>query len=116
VRAASKRLARELFLQMMIYQQRLESKQNVLQRFVDIGTDLFVISTVCSYAASLEKGKSAQYDGSAIELADLFSRQARTRIMRNFKDAWRNHDKLLNHVAKQVLAGKFEWLENEIIK
>lgn len=116
VRAASKRLARELFLQMMIYQQRLESKQNVLQRFVDIGTDLFVISTVCSYAASLEKGKSAQYGGSAIELADLFSRQARTRIMRNFKDAWCNHDKMSNHVAKQVLAGKFEWLENEIIK
>lgn len=115
-KAASKRLARELFLKMMIYQQRLEAKQNILARFVDISTDLFVISAACSYAASLSKEKTLQYNGSPIELADLFSQAASARIRRNFSDIRSNQDKALTSAAKKVLAGQFEWLENEIIK
>ncbi len=116
VQSATKRLARELFLNMVIYQQRLESKQNILGRFVDIGTDLFVMSCVCSYAASPAKQKDAQQDASPIELADFFCRQARTRISRNFKDVWHNEDKIITAIAKKVLAGGYEWLENEIIR
>ena len=103
---------------MLIYQQRLESKQNILNRFVDIGTDLFVVSCVCSYAASLTKQKtsSPEFDKSAIELAELFCRQAKTRILRNFKDTCCNQDKLQNQIAKKVLNSEYEWLENEIIK
>ena len=108
VKAAAKRLARELFLNMAIHQQRLESKQNILARFVDIGTDLFVISAACSYAAGLNK--------EAVELADLFCLEAKARINRNFKDACCNHDKMLNQVARKFMAGHYEWLENEIIR
>lgn len=115
-RKTTKRLARELFLNMLIYQQRLEAKQNILARFVDIGTDLFVIPTVCSYAAGLLKQKDAQYGQSPVELADLFCRQARTRISRNFKDVRHNEDKIITAIAKKVLAGGYEWLENEIIR
>lgn len=106
VQQTTKRLARTIFLKMLIYQQRLESKQNILSRFVDIGTDLFVMSAVCAYAES----------ESAIELADLFCREARTRTFRNFQDIQCNQDKLSRKIAKKVLAGEYEWLENEIIR
>ena len=115
-KASAKRLARIMFLKMLIYQQRLESKQNVLGRFVDIGTDLFVMSSVCSYAASLSREKEKSNDGSPIELADLFCREARTRIARNFRDLRCNQDKILGAISKKLLAGEYGWLENEIIK
>ena len=53
VQEASKKLARETFHEMTKYQQKLESKQSILNRIVDIGTELFAISAVCSYAAML---------------------------------------------------------------
>jgi len=130
VQRASKRLAKEIFLNMLIYQQRLEAKQNILARFVDIGTDLFVISCACSYAASLATAqkrapvcpirpgeqKNIQPDASPIELADLFCCQAKTRITRNFQDVRHNDDKMLTAIAKKFLSGNYAWLENEIIR
>lgn len=116
VQVTTKRLARAIFLNMLIYQQRLESKQNILARFVDIGCDLFVISSICSYASSLINQKDSQYGASPVELADLFCHQARTRIARNFQDVCCNQDKMIVRVAKGILSDKYEWLENEIIK
>lgn len=116
VKGASKRLARVMFLNMLIYQQRLESKQNLLARFVDIGTDLFVMSSVCSYTAGLSGQKGVSADGSPSGLADLFCEQARQRVAKNFKDICCNQDKKADKLAKKVLAGSYEWLENEIIK
>ena len=101
---------------MLIYQQRLEAKQNILARFVDIGTDLFVISCVCSYALSLAKQKEIPSSASPIELADLFCRQAKPRITLNFQDVRRNDDKMVTAIAKKFLNGSYEWLENEIIR
>ena len=115
-RQTTKRLARTIFLNMLIHQQRLESKQNLLNRFVDIGMDLFVMSAICSYAVLLSKDKDKQESGSPLELADLFCRQARERIASNFKDISGNYDQPALKIAKKVLSGGFEWLENEIIK
>ncbi len=116
VRSASKRLAREMFMKMTIYQQRLESKQNLLARFVDIGTDLFVMASVCSYAASIARQKVKDEGASPIELADLFCCQARARIAGQFRGVWNNNDKKADRVAKDILSDKYEWMENEIIK
>jgi len=116
VQHTSKRLAREMFMKMVIYQQRLESKQSLLSRFVDIGTDLFVMAAVCSYAASSVRQRPAEKDASPIELADLFCIQAETRIARQFRDVWHNHDKKTYKIAKNILSDKYEWMENEIIK
>ncbi|MBI5124105.1 MAG: hypothetical protein HZA72_01645 [Candidatus Omnitrophica bacterium] len=113
VQAAAKRLARDLFHRMAFYQQKLVQKQNTLNRYVDIGADLFAVSCVSSYAASLHgKGEAKE----VLELADLFCHQARVRISRNFKDASRNDDALSYFVAKRLLAGDYEWLENDIVK
>ena len=116
VRSASKRLAKVIFINMMIHQQRLESRQNILNRFVDIGTDLFAMSASCSYAATLAKQKGLPTDTSAIELADLFCLQAKTRIARNFQDLRSNNDKTTRAVGKKFMAGGYEWMENGIIK
>lgn len=115
VQQASKRLARTMFLKMLIHQQGLESRQNILARFVDIGTDLFVISCVCSYAVSLSKKEQPQ-GSSSLELADLFCLQAKVRIGRTFDEIRRNQDKASRRVAENFLAGGYAWLENEIIK
>jgi len=72
------------------------------------GTDLFVMSAVCSYAA----GK----DASAVDLADLFCQQARARIAKQFRDIRVNPDKAASAIAKKILGGEYEWIENEIIK
>lgn len=114
IRAMAKRLARDIFHNMVVYQKKLVSKQNILSRFVDIGMDLFAMSCAVSYADSL--GKEGTDKNNALELADLFCRQAEVRIRNKFKSIYRNHDKLSKAIAKSVLAGEFEWLENDIIK
>jgi hypothetical protein len=112
VEAASRKLARETFHEMAKYQQKLESKQSILNRIVDIGTELFAISAVCSYASMLAK------DGqpNAIDLADSFCCDARKRIEVAFKESANNTDRQNLKIAKKILAREFEWMENQIIK
>lgn len=108
---ASKRLARAIFHMMMLYQQKLEAKQSLLNRAVDIGSDLFAISAVCSYADSLIKdGKE-----NALDLADLFCRDAAERIEAVFREGGHNHDRNKTRLARKVLANDFRWLENDIM-
>ena len=112
VQKASKKLARETFHEMMKYQQKLESKQSILNRVVDVGTELFAISAACSYAAMLVKDGQAN----AVDLADAFCNDARKRIEVSFKESANNTDRQNLKVAKKILAKEFEWMENQIIK
>jgi hypothetical protein len=112
VQEASKKLARETFHEMAKYQQKLESKQSILNRVVDIGTELFAVSAVCSYASMLLK------DGhpNAVDLADSFCNDARKRIEVSFKETSNNTDRQNLKIAQKILAREFEWMENQIIK
>ncbi|MFH1996534.1 MAG: acyl-CoA dehydrogenase family protein [Candidatus Omnitrophota bacterium] len=113
VSASSKRLARAVFHKMALYQKKLVNKQNILNRFIDIGVDLFAMSCACSYAEKLlAKGEKS---ANSVELADLFCRIATERIQNNFRKNCRNYDKQSNTTAKKLLAGEFDWLENDII-
>ncbi|MFQ5952988.1 MAG: acyl-CoA dehydrogenase family protein, partial [Candidatus Omnitrophota bacterium] len=114
IRRASRRLARGVFHKMMCHQKKLVSKQNILNRFVDISLDIFAMSAACSYADSLfKKGEKKE---NSLDLADLFCRRAENRIKKNFSDVRHNDDKLSDSIAKKLLAAKYEWLENDIIK
>ena len=113
-RKMSKRLARFVIHQMMRYQKKLESKQTVLNRVVDIGTDLFAIASTCSYADHLARKGPDQ--ANAVELADLFCCDARARIDAIFRDARGNHDRKKLAVSKKLLSQHYEWLENGILK
>jgi alkylation response protein AidB-like acyl-CoA dehydrogenase len=112
VKETSKRLARYVFHQMVKYQQKLESKQRILNRVVDIGTDLFAISATCAYATHLSKKGQAN----SVELADAFAAEARLRIETAFRQGALNHGSKDLKIAKKILAREFEWMENEIIK
>jgi alkylation response protein AidB-like acyl-CoA dehydrogenase len=108
----SRHLSRSIFHAMMRYQAKLERKQMVLFRIVDIGTDLFAMAATISYATMLaNKGNK-----NALELADLFCREARTRIDQNFRTLFANHDDLAYKVVQKIMKGEYEWLEGELVQ
>lgn len=110
----SRRLARNMFHAMMIHQAKLERRQNVLARLVDIGADIFAMTCAIAHASHLAKTGGAA--GNSVELCDLFCRQARTRIDRALEDAlWNDDDKVYN-VGRGIFDGKFQWIENGIVK
>ncbi len=109
----SHKLARMLFYYMARYQKKLEKRQQILGRLVDIGTDLFVMSATCSYALSLAKERPE--DKTPIELAKHFCLLAQRRIKEKFTALDDNDDKQNNSLAKEVLEGDFKWLEEGVI-
>jgi len=114
VEKTSHRLARGLFHAMAIHQQGLEKRQQILARFVNIGTDLFAMAATCSQAASrVAKNPS---DTSALELADLFCREARLRVEREFKAQRHNDDRLIYKIGRNMLDERYKWLEEGIVR
>jgi alkylation response protein AidB-like acyl-CoA dehydrogenase len=105
----SRRLARGLFHAMVRFGPRLEKRQSVLFRLVDIGAELFAMAATCSRAKMLrsdpEAGQGAQ------TLADLFCRQARRRVEDAFDSLFDNDDVRTYRAAQGVLEGKHTWLE-----
>jgi hypothetical protein len=110
----SRRLARNLFHAMMVYGARLEKKQALLFRGVEIGADLFAMTAAVSRAHSMKRA-SAEGGSQAVELADLFCRNIRRRIGINFKAVWGNDDDRKYRVSRHVLDGEHRFLERGII-
>ncbi|MEO8336601.1 MAG: acyl-CoA dehydrogenase, partial [bacterium] len=108
---ATRHLGRTLFHAMARFGPKLERRQMVLFRAVDIGADLFAMTATCVRARMLEK----QGNKEAVELADLFCREARQRIAANFKRFYGRNDRRIYKVAGRVLAGEHAWLEQGII-
>ena len=112
VERTSRRLSRSIFHAMMRYQAKLERKQMVLFRIVDIGTDLFAMSATISYAAMLAK-KGQQ---NALDLADVFCHEARKRIDQTFAVLFDNYDEKEYRVVQNLMKGEFEWLEGRLVQ
>lgn len=110
----SKKMSRVLFHKMAIYQKKMAEKQLLINRFVQIGTELFIMSAACSYAHSLQSSGSEEGAG-APDLADYYCREARRRIDQHFRDIGSNNDKATLKLNKQFMKGEFEWMEDEII-
>jgi hypothetical protein len=95
---------------MVRYGPKLERKQAVLFRAVDIGAELFAISAACSRAMMLaERGQKE-----AIALADTFCREARLRINDLFENFYGPNDDNMYRLAMSVLKGEHAWLESGI--
>jgi alkylation response protein AidB-like acyl-CoA dehydrogenase len=107
---ATNRLGRTLFHAMVRYGPRLERRQMVLFRAVDIGADLYAIAAACVRAEMLARRGQPQ----AVRLADAFCREARLRIRRNFAELFGPNDTVLYRVAQEVLRGEHAWLEEGI--
>ncbi|MDP9791585.1 alkylation response protein AidB-like acyl-CoA dehydrogenase [Catenuloplanes nepalensis] len=110
VERCSRKLARSTFWAMGRWQGKLERKQAFLARIVDIGAELFAISAACVRARA-----EAAAHPEVIELADLFSRQARLRADALFATLWENTDSVDNAAARRILAGRYAFLERGIV-
>jgi alkylation response protein AidB-like acyl-CoA dehydrogenase len=110
---ASRKLARSTFYAMSRWQAKLEQKQAVLGRIVDIGAELYAISAAAVYAQTLREEHPERGD-EAVEMADLFIRQARRRVEALFGELFSNDDDANYAVAQQVLEGRHTWLEEGI--
>ncbi len=110
---ASRKLARSTFYAMTRWQAKLEKKQAVLGRIVDIGAELYAISAAAVYAQTLREEHPERGD-EAVELADLFIRQARRRVETLFGELFDNDDDANYALAQQVLEGRHTWLEEGI--
>jgi hypothetical protein len=108
----SRRLARTLFHAMARFGPKLEKKQAVLGRLVDIGAELYAMAAVCVRAQS----ESGEEKKKAQRLADVFCRRARRRIEVLFDQVFRNDDNATYKLAQEVLRGEHAWLERGILQ
>ncbi|MEA2170497.1 MAG: hypothetical protein QOF76_3797 [Solirubrobacteraceae bacterium] len=110
----SRKLARSTFYAMGRYQAKLEQKGALLGRIVDIGAELFAIASACTYAMTLAEDDPQNKDA-IFELADLFCNQARRRAEVLFAELWSNDDDAQYEVAQDVLKGRYEFFESDVL-
>jgi len=111
---SSRRLARTLFHCMIRFGPKLEKRQAVLGRLVEIGAELLAITAACSRAHAMVQQNPGQTGPR--ELADVFSRQARRRVEQKFHEIWHNDDTATYTTARHVLDDHFRWLEAGMVR
>jgi alkylation response protein AidB-like acyl-CoA dehydrogenase len=110
VERSCRKLARESFHGMVVYQAKMERKQGFLFRCVDVVMELFAMAAAVSHARRLRDGRNAEAPA-AEALADAFCRDSRRRVRRLFQDLWSNEDARRNQLAASVMKGEHLWLE-----
>ncbi len=115
VERAARRLARGVFHAMMRFGPKLEYRQAVLFRLVDVGAELFAMAATCARAEWLRKSDPAA-GRRAVDLADLFCRQARGRVEAKFHELSHNADTRTYRLAQEVLQSEHRWLERGMVE
>jgi alkylation response protein AidB-like acyl-CoA dehydrogenase len=110
VERTSRRLARASFHGMLVYQARLQNKQAFLFRLVDIANESFAMAASICRAHALAR-RAAPEGKDAVHLADVFCRESRRRIGASFRALWSNDDVARYRLAREVLDGRYEWME-----
>ena len=111
----SRKLARSTFYAMGRYQAKLEQKGALLGRHRRhrrraVRDRRAPASTRTTLAASSPTAATRPY-----ELADLFCKQARRRAERLFDELFANDDAPQYEVAQQVLEGRYDWFEDDVL-
>lgn len=112
IESAAHRLARKLFHQMVRYGPKLQLKQGLLFRAVDVGVELFAQAATISKAHSFA---GTEQHESARQLARLFCRESRQRVDRLLEDMDGGGDREKYEVGKAVLEGQHRWRERDIV-
>src|SRR5213083_1459406 len=115
IERSCRRLARSVFHSMIRFGPKLELRQSVLFRLVDVAGERFAMAATCSRAQALyqrDRGTGAR----AVHLADVFGRQARRRVRSKFNGLRRNEDVPTYKLAQEILAGEHRWLERDIVE
>ena len=106
----SRRLSRSIFHMMARHGPKLEKRQALLFRAVDIGADLFALSACLAKAQAMRAARD-RHAADAIELADVFARMMRRRIEEHFRAIRTNDDVRKYGTARRILEGSHLWLE-----
>jgi len=110
-----RRLARALFHCMVRFGPRLEKRQAVLGRLVEIGAELLAMTAACSRAHAMAR-QGGEAGAGSLELADVFCRHSRRRVEDRFEAIFHNDDVETYRVAQQVLRGEHGWLEAGMVR
>lgn len=113
IERTSRRLARQVFHLMVVNGPALERRQMLLFRAVDVGAELFAMTSVC-VRAMRDTGRGIG-EGTATELADTFCLAARRRVESLFAAIASNDDEAHYRTARGVLESRYEWLEQGIV-
>jgi hypothetical protein len=92
---------------------KLERRQAVLFRLVDVGAEIFAMCATVAFAS--RKLREDPADRSPEALADLVCRRARQRIEKLFDRVFSSVDEPAYKLAQRVLAGEYRWLETGIL-
>ena len=111
IERATRRLGRSIFHAMVKLGPKREKRQMVLFRAVDIGAELFAMSASCVRAVNVARNG----DANAIDLADVFCREARLRIAEHHRNLFGPTDGALYRLSQRVMQGEFTWLEEGIV-
>jgi hypothetical protein len=114
VERSARKLARQSFHGMLLYQARLQNKQAFLFRLVDIANEIFAMAASVSRARTLADTGAADA-GEASRTADVFCRSARRKVRGLFRDLWRNDDDVRYRHGVSVLKGEQAWIEAGIL-
>ena len=115
VERTARRLARGVFHSMLRYGPKLEQRQSVLFRLVDVGAELFAMAATCARAHAMLKNDPATGQR-AVRLADVFCQQARGRIDTKFRHLSRQEDGPGYRMAQEVLKNEHRWLEEGMVR
>jgi alkylation response protein AidB-like acyl-CoA dehydrogenase len=112
IERTSRRLARSLFYAMARFGPKLQYKQAVLGRIVDIGAELFAMSaTVVRAHAARNTAEGREI----VRMADVFCQRSRRRIAHLFSELFRNADDATYKLAQSVVRGEHEYLERGVV-
>lgn len=114
IERSSRKLARNTFYGMARWQAKLEQRQGFLGRVVDIGAELFAMSAACVHAES-QRAADPVVGQQAYELAEVFCAQATLRVEALFRGLWDNTDASDVQLTRNLLQGRYGWLEAGII-
>ncbi|UGU02151.1 acyl-CoA dehydrogenase family protein [Mycobacterium intracellulare] len=114
IERSSRKLARNTFYGMARWQAKLEQRQGFLGRVVDIGAELFAMSAACVHAES-QRAADPVVGQQAYELAEAFCAQATLRVEALFHGLWDNTDASDVQLTRNLLQGRYGWLEAGII-
>ncbi len=113
VNSTSRRLARTLFHAMIKNGPRLEKRQLLLSRFVEIGTALFVLSASCLHADILIRKGRDEYEGrDLLTLVRYIHGDVKGRISDRFAAMKENLDPETRDLSKVVLEEGLSHLED----
>ena len=111
---SARRLARTLARAMVRYGPKLEQRQAVLFRLVDVGGEIFAMAAACAWAQ--KRLAEEPDDRTPLKLADMACRRARRRIDSLFRRIFDPLDGAEYAFAQEVMAGDYGWMEKGILE